>query len=33
MIRPISCNNSNDTMAKLWVHECARVFCDRLISV
>ncbi|CAD8108771.1 unnamed protein product [Paramecium sonneborni] len=33
MIRPISCNSNNDTIAKLWVHECARVFCDRLISV
>jgi dynein heavy chain len=31
MIRPISCGN--DTIAKLWVHECSRVFCDRLISI
>lgn len=33
MIRPISCGSNTDTIPKLWVHECARVFCDRLISL
>lgn len=31
MAKPISLSNP-ETMAKLWVHECCRVFYDRLIN-
>lgn len=24
--------NSNTTLIKLWMHECTRVFCDRLVN-
>jgi dynein heavy chain len=31
MIRPRKCGSA-DTFARLWVHECMRIFCDRLIN-
>lgn len=31
MVKPISANNT-EGMVRLWLHESARVFCDRLIN-
>ena len=31
MIRPRKCSTL-ETFARLWVHECSRIFCDRLIN-
>ena len=31
MVKPNSVN-SPDSFAKLWLHECSRVFADRLVS-
>ena len=31
MIRPRKCSTL-DTFARLWIHECSRIFCDRLIN-
>ncbi len=31
MVKPSSVNNP-EVLARLWIHECSRVFADRLIS-
>jgi dynein heavy chain len=31
MVKPSSVNNA-EVLARLWIHECSRVFADRLIT-